>query len=186
MSSSMIPWVLGRGLGLAALASLLALTITGLWMRHPARLRWSFPKPQTMIWLHAMLAAATGVLLVGHIGAIALDHYAGVGWTGAFIPGQSSYRPLAVSLGVIGMYVGLLVAGAVLLAGRLAGRRWLPIHRLASGAFVLVWLHAVLAGSDSSRLRWVYVGSAVVVGGLAMTRRFMRTPLALEEAKVAS
>jgi hypothetical protein len=169
----MLPWIAGRGLGLAAYAALVVLTMTGLWLRHPARSRLTRPSPSTLLWVHASSAAATLALVVGHVVALALDSYAGVGWRGTFVPGESAYRPLAVGLGTVGLYVGLLTGGAVVLAGRIVGRHWLRLHRLASVAFVLIWCHGVLAGSDTPRLRALYLVSGVVVAGLAVSRRAM-------------
>jgi len=185
VSTAMLPWVLGRGLGIAAYLALAALTATGLWLRHPLRARVGGPSPSTLLWTHAALAAATLLLLTGHLVALAVDPFADVGWRGTLVPGLSHYRPYAVGLGVTGVYLGMIAAGSVVLAGRLVGRRWLPIHRLSSVAFGLVWLHAVLAGSDTSRLRWLYVGSGVALGLLLLTRRLLPTAAAMSESAVA-
>lgn len=178
LSARMVPWVVGRGLGIAAYLALTALTAVGLWLRHPWRLRWSRPTPLTQMWVHAALAAVTGLLVTGHIVALAVDRFAGVGWTGALVPGQSAYRPLAVGLGTLGLYVGLLVGTSVPLAGRLLGRAWLPIHRCASVAFALVWMHGLLAGSDTPRLRALYLATGAFVCALSLSRRLARQPLA--------
>lgn len=178
VAPAMLPWVVGRGLGIAAYLCLVALTALGLWLRHPWRLRWTRPAPLTQMWIHASLAAVTGLLVAGHIVALALDSFAGVGWTGAFVPGQSVYRPLAVGLGTLALYTGLAVGLSVPLAGRLLRRAWLPVHRLASLAFALVWTHGLLAGSDTPRLRLVYVATGAAVVALSLTRRLARQPLA--------
>jgi hypothetical protein len=180
----MLPWIAGRGLGIASYAALVILTATGLWLRHPARARLTRPSPTTLLWVHATSAAATLVLVAGHVVALALDSYAGVGWTGSFVPGQSGYRPFAVGLGTVGLYVGLLTGGAVMLAGRIVGRHWLRVHRLASVAFVLVWCHGVLAGSDTPRLRLVYLATGLAVTALAVSRRAMQPPSAAVEEPV--
>lgn len=178
LDARMLPWVVGRGLGVAGYLALTALTAVGLWLRHPWRLRWQRPSPLTQMWAHASLAAVTALLVAGHIVALCLDRFAGVGWHGAFVPGQSTYRPLAVGLGTVGLYLGVLVGFSVPLAGRVLGRSWLPLHRLASGAFAVVWLHGLLAGSDTARLRMMYAATGAVVCVLALSRRLARQPLA--------
>ena len=177
----MLPWILGRGLGIAAYLSLTVLTCLGLWLRHPWRSRTGAGAPAKLLRVHAVLAAATGMLIVGHIVALVLDRYAGVGVAGAVVPGQSGYRPFAVALGTLSIYAGVLVGGTAALAGRLFGRAWRPVHRLAFAVFGLAWLHGLLAGSDSLRLHLMYVatGASVVVLGassrlasrVALTRR---------------
>jgi len=123
------------------------------------------------------------MLLIGHIVALVMDKYAGVGVVGALAPGSSGYRPLAVALGTLSIYAGLLVGGTAALAGRLFGRAWRPIHRLAFAVFGLAWLHGLLAGSDSPRLRLMYVatGAAVVVLG-ATSRLASRVALSRRAA----
>lgn len=167
----MLPWILGRGLGLAAYLGLVALTLLGLWLRHPWRLRWHRPAPEAQLRLHAALAALTLVLLAGHIAALVLDRYAHVGIVGATVPTASAYRPFAVALGTVSVYLGLLVGLTAAFAGRLARRAWLPVHRLASATFALTWLHALLAGSDSGRLAWLYSITGAAVLALAVSRR---------------
>lgn len=167
----MLPWVLGRGLGIAAYLSLTALTAFGLWLRHPAAQRLRWPAPVARIRAHAALAAATIVLVLGHIVALVLDSFAGVGVLGAVVPGASGYRPLAVALGTVSLYLAVLVGGSAALAGRMAGRAWRPIHQLAPAVFGLAWAHGLLAGSDSPRLRLMYVVSGGLVVVLAATQR---------------
>lgn len=169
----MLPWVMGRGLGIAAYLSLTALTVLGLWLRHPWSQRWRRPSPTTRIRAHAVLASATIVLVIGHIVALVLDSFAGVGLTGALIPGRSGFRPFAVALGTVSVYLALLVAGSAALAGRLAGRAWRPIHRVAGLVFALSWAHGLLAGSDTPRLRLMYAVTGGVVMLLAISRRLV-------------
>jgi methionine sulfoxide reductase heme-binding subunit len=167
----MLPWVVGRGLGIAGYLALTALTCIGLWLRHPWRRRHAGVRPASLIRVHAVLAALTGVLIVGHIVALVLDNYAGVGVAGATVPGQSGYRPFAVALGTLSIYLGLVVGGTAALAGRLFGRSWRAIHYLSFAVFGLSWLHGLLAGSDSPRLRLMYVATGALVLGTGVTSR---------------
>ncbi len=174
LHSRMLPWILGRGLGLAAYLTLTALVCLGLWLHHPWRSPSRLFPPAAQLRTHATLAAATGVLIVAHVSALALDRYAKVGWSGALVPGLSSYRTAAVGLGTVALYVFLLVALTAGLAGSLARRVWLPVHRVAAVVFALVWLHGVLAGSDTKVLRAMYIVSGIVVSVLAGTRSLAR------------
>jgi len=171
--NGMLPWILGRGLGIAAYLSLTALTLLGLWLRHPLAQRWHWPAPVTRIRMHAVLAASTLVLILGHAVALVLDKFAGVGVLGAVVPGASGYRPLAVALGTVGVYLAVLVGASAALAGRLTGRAWRPIHQAALVVFGLSWAHGLLAGSDSSRLRLMYAVTGGLVTLLAVTRRLV-------------
>lgn len=179
----MLPWIVGRGLGIAGYLSLTALTVFGLWLRHPWRARLGRPAPETVLRVHAVLAPLTLVLIVGHVVALALDSYAGVGWTGVFVPGASAYRTLAVALGTLSLYFGALVGATAALAGRWRRLPWLPVHRVASTAFVAVWLHGVLAGSDTVVMLPIYTLTGLFTLAVWVTRRMAGRPTSSRPAR---
>ena len=168
--TKMWPWVVGRGIGIAAYIALSALTAAGLWTRHPLRQRSGLGNPATWLHVHAALGAAALVLTVTHVVVLALDKYAGVGWVGVFVPGRATYRPLAVALGSIGLYVALIVGGTAALAGYLFRRSWRPLHYFALLSFASICAHGVLAGSDATALRPIYIATGLFVGLLALSR----------------
>ncbi|MCU1676213.1 MAG: hypothetical protein JWM93_971 [Frankiales bacterium] len=170
----MWPWVVGRGMGIAAYLSLSALTAAGLWTRHPLRVRGGVGNPATWLHVHAALAAATLALTATHIVVLAIDTYAGVGWIGVFVPGRATYRPFAIALGTISLYAALLVGLTAALAGRLFRRSWRPVHYLALLTFAGMCAHGMLAGSDTIALRPLYIATAVFVALLAISRFTMR------------
>jgi len=182
LHDKMLPWILSRCLGLGAYVSLTALVAVGIWFRHPWRVVRRKPGPEALLRAHAALAAATVVLLAGHIVAVCLDHYAGVGWTGTFVPWHSHYRPTAVAVGSIAMYGIVLVAGTAALAGSIARRIWLPIHSLSAAIFGLCLAHGLLAGSDSHVLWGIYAVTGAAVAVLQVTRVLARPP-ALADAR---
>lgn len=175
LHNRMLPWILGRSLGIAAYLSLVALVAMGFWYRHPWRpRRRHLIHPGAVLRGHVALAVTTGALVLGHVLVLASDSFAGVGWIGALVPGQARYRPAAVALGIVGLYAGIVVVATVLLAGSVARRVWLSVHRVAGLSLVLVWLHGVLAGTDTVALRSLYAGTGVVVLALAVTRYLPR------------
>jgi DMSO/TMAO reductase YedYZ heme-binding membrane subunit len=169
-TSRMMPWLVGRTLGLGAYATLTALVCLGLWLRHPWRVRATVLSPESALRAHAALGAAAAVLVAGHLVSLAMDGYAQVGWVGALVPGRSGYRTTPVALGVVAFYLMLAVAATAGMAGRVTKGRWLTVHRLALPLFALAWFHGVLAGTDTPVLRLAYVASGLAVGGLAVTR----------------
>ena len=166
----MLPWILGRSLGLASYLALTGMILTGLWLRHPWRGRFRRPAASTILWSHVALAACTLTLLAGHLTALALDRYAGVGWIGVAVPWASHYRPTPVALGVLALYGVVLVAGTAALAGSIGRRIWFPVHSVAVSVFCATAAHGILAGSDASGLRWLYVATCLMVIVLQGTR----------------
>ncbi len=175
LHSRYLPWITGRGLGIAAYLCLVGLVALGLLLHHPWRRRLGL-HPESLLRAHAVLGTATVALVVAHVVALASDPYAGVGWLGAVVPGVSRYRAGAVALGVVAFALLLAVAGTARLAGRLGARHWRWVHHLSGAVLLLVWVHGVLAGTDTAALRGCYVGSAGLLVALAVTRVLARVP----------
>ena len=188
-SDRMAPWILGRAAGITSYVLVLALVIMGLLLSPPRRAQWSRPSSATRIRIHVSLSVFTLVFDALHIVVLATDKYAGVGWWGSFVPMGSSYRPVAVTLGVIGMYAGLAAGLTAALAGRVSQRIWWPIHKVAIVSLILVWIHGVLAGIDTPALLGMYLVTGLAVLLLAISRYVAKGPndeladLAAEQAQ---
>ncbi len=176
------PWIVARACGLSAYVALLLLVALGIWLHHPWRLRLSWPHAETQLRLHAAVGTASVALIAGHVVALALDKWAGVGWLGVVVPLKATYRPRAVAIGVLAFYALLAITLTARAGGRAVGRHWLTVHRLALPTMALVWFHGVLAGTDTPRLRLFYAVSGLLVIGLAMSRRIARPALAQDGA----
>lgn len=169
-------WIVGRASGITAYLLLVLVVMMGLVLAHPWRARVRRPSTVARIRAHVVLSTFTLAFTVLHIVVLATDRYAGVGWRGAFVPLGASYRPVPVTLGVIGLYAGLAAGVTAALAGRLTMRAWWPLHKVAAGSLMLVWLHGLLAGSDALALKAMYVAGAVGVLALLLSRYLARTP----------
>jgi hypothetical protein len=170
------PWILGRAAGVTSYLLLVALVALGLVLSHPWRTRIARPSSAARIRVHVSLAVFTLAFLVLHVVVLATDSYAGVGLRGALLPMGASFRPLPVTMGLIGAYAGLLAGLTAALAGRMTLRIWWPIHKVAAVSLVLVWAHGVLAGSDTHLLLGLYLVSGALVVLLALSRYAARTP----------
>ena len=165
----MAPWIIGRASGVCAYLLLVALVLLGLVLSHPARARLGGSTP-ARIRLHIALALFTFVFTALHVVVLATDRFAGVGWWGTLLPMRATYRPAAVTLGLIGMWTGLLAGLTAGLAGHLPRRAWWPLHKVAAVSLVLIWLHGVLAGGDTPALLGIYVATGLLVLGLGASR----------------
>ena len=170
------PWIVGRAAGTTAYLLLVALVVLGLVLSHPWRTRIRRPSSAARIRLHISLSVFTLVFLVLHVVVLATDKYAGVGLSGALLPMGATYRPVPVTLGVIGTYAGLLAGLTAAAAGHVGSRVWWPIHKVASVSLVLVWVHGVLSGSDTPLLMGLYVVTGAATLVLALSRYVAKTP----------
>lgn len=171
----MAPWIIGRAAGISAYLLMVVLVLLGLFLSHPSRARLSWPSAPTRIRVHIVVSVFTLAFVLLHIVVLATDRYAGVGWSGALLPMQATYRPVATTLGIIGLWSGLLAGITAAFAGRLPLRLWWPIHKGASVSLILVWLHGVLGGGDSQALLAMYVVTAGLVAVVALSRYTART-----------
>jgi hypothetical protein len=172
----MAPWIIGRAAGVCAYLLLVSLVLLGLALSHPWRSRVRRPSATSRIRAHVALSVFTLGFTVLHVVVLATDRYAGVGWWGAFVPMGAAYRPAAVTLGIVGVDVALLVGLSAAAAGRLPRRAWWPLHKIAVLALVLIWVHGVLAGGDTPALLGIYVASGLLVLSVAISRYAARTP----------
>lgn len=170
MTADQFLWVLARVAALASYASLAIAILTGLALRS-AVLDWlgsnralrSVHEYTTILWIP--LAAV-------HVGALVLDHTARIGLIDVFVPFRTLYGSLAIGLGTLSVDVLLVVTVTAFFKRRMRPVLWTWLHRLAYAAFALVFLHAVLSGTDFSdpavsAITW---GTAAALGVLALSR----------------
>lgn len=170
-----LPWIIARAGGIASLGLLSLLVALGIILSHPLN-RGLWRQTKSILEWHRYLAIFTFSMIAVHVGAIILDRYAQVSLLGAFVPGLSGYRALAVALGTTALYALLLTAITASYAQRLPGRVWIWVHRFSLIAFALAWAHGLFAGSDSLAMHSYYLGVMIVVGLGAATRYWTEIP----------
>jgi len=143
------PWFVSRATGFAAFVALALDMIVGLLVSTRAGDRWIGRAPA--IDLHGWLSPVTLALVLGHALVLVADSYIRFDVLDVLVPFAAPYRPVAVGIGVIAAYLALVVHASFGLRRRLGTRTWRRLHYLSFVAFVAAALHAMLAGSDSSR-----------------------------------
>jgi sulfoxide reductase heme-binding subunit YedZ len=162
-------WLAGRATGISAYLLLTALVSFGLILSHPTnQSTWKLSK-RLFPW-HENLFVFVVAFLVAHIVSIILDPYAGVGVAGSFIPGLSAYRSAPVALGTLGLYAALISGITGRWTKLLPQGLWLKLHRFALVAWVMSWMHGILAGTDSTALVPMYFATGLAVLGAGAYR----------------
>jgi hypothetical protein len=157
-------WYLARGAGITAYIMLSVATAVGAVIG-----RRSIRPDRRVVWqyVHRSAALAGVSMLALHIGTILADPYAHVGVRG-LLPFGSSYRPLAITLGVLTAYVLVAVSVTGVLRSSLAkshrgARIWRGIHLSSYAAWAAAAWHFYLAGTDA-RQWWALI---VLFAGVA-------------------
>ncbi len=145
-------WVLARVAGLASFAALSISLLSGAALR-TAVLDW-LASNRAMRSLHEFTAILWMPLGALHILSLLLDHTARIGVADLVIPFRAGYgdprATVAYGLGTLTFELFALVAVTGWLRRRLNAAAWRWIHRLSYLAFGLLFLHAVLGGTDFS------------------------------------
>ncbi|HET8784534.1 MAG TPA: hypothetical protein VFM38_02785 [Candidatus Limnocylindrales bacterium] len=155
-------WLAARATGLVAFGLLTFQVSIGLLLSHPTnKSTWKLSK-RVFPW-HDHLWVFVMAFLAAHVLSLIADPKSGVGLVGAFLPGLSEYRNVAVALGTIALYALLITALSARYTKLLPPGVWLRLHRLSIVVFALAWGHGVLAGTDTPTLRLVYIAAGVLV-----------------------
>ena len=148
MTTDQFLWVLARVAGLSSYAALAVALVTGIALR-TAVLDW-LGSNRALRALHEYTTVLWIPLAGLHLVSLLLDKTARIGSLDLIIPFHSSYASLAIGLGALSVDVLLLVTVTAFLKRRMNKELWLWMHRLAYVAFALIFLHAVLSGTDFS------------------------------------
>ena len=166
-------WVLGRVGGLSSFAALSISLVTGVAIR--SGLLGPLAANRALKAAHEFTAILWIPLGGLHVVSLVFDQTARLSPLDVVVPFLSGYDAagrLALGLGTVAFDLFALVAITGWLRGRMERRAWTWIHRLAYPAFAVMFLHAVLGGSDFSSpevsaLTW---STAFALGVLSLAR----------------
>ncbi len=167
-------WYVARSGGLVAWGLIVGSTVWGLLL---ATRR--FGPRVTSAWMlavHRYLGALAVVFAAVHVLAILADDFVHFGVTDVLVPLASSWHPVAVAWGILGMYLLVAIEVTSLLRRHLSTRVWRGIHLLSYPLFAVTTVHLLTAGTDSADVLpeaiAVTVGVvAVFLGALLLTWR---------------
>jgi predicted ferric reductase len=159
-AGSTMVWEAIRASGVVAYAVLTASVCAGLMVRTRA-----LPPGQARVdafEVHnftALLVLAFGGF---HALALLLDNYIGFSPAQILVPLTSTYRPVAVALGILTLYAAGALYGSFWLRRLVGYRTWRVLHYGSFVAFTLATLHGILSGADSG-MAWMIAVYAVAV-----------------------
>lgn len=170
MDPQLLVWIIARAAGLASYTALCIAVLSGIALRTSvldflAKNRALRALHDWMTWLWIPLGAL-------HVVALVLDRTALIRPLDAFVPFQVSYGAIAIGLGTVSLDLILIVVVSSWLRRRMPDRIWRWIHRSSYVAFVTLFLHAALSGTDFdapliSALSWA---AALGIGLLGLSR----------------
>lgn len=166
MTAAAFWWFLARSSGLVAGVLLVATLLWGILAS--TRLLKPVKRPAWVLDLHRWLGGLTIVFVVIHLVSLTADSYADFDLESILVPFASDWRPVAVTWGVVGLYllIAVQLTSWTHIRSRLSLRVWRTIHLLS---FPLVWvvaMHSGAAGTDVGNR--IYLISVLVLVALTM------------------
>ena len=159
-------WVLARVAGLSSFAALAISLLTGVALRTGV-LDW-LGSNRALRSLHEYTALLWLPLGGLHLVALLLDQTARVRLLDLFVPFLMPYGALPIGLGTLAFELFAVVAITGWLKRRMSNQLWQWVHRLSYLAFALLFVHALLGGTDFtdplvSALTWSVTGLLAVL-----------------------
>jgi DMSO/TMAO reductase YedYZ heme-binding membrane subunit len=166
----MFPWYLARSAGIVAWAIVTASIVWGLALS--SRLIRRKGVPAWLLDLHRFLGVLSVVFTAVHVLGLYFDKAVKFGPNEIFVPMASTWKPMAVTFGVIGMYLILAIELTSLFMRKLPRKVWHAVHLTSFPLFGVATLHGLQAGSDTANLlvQWGALTGGMLVAFLVMFR----------------
>ena len=170
MDPQLFFWIVARATGLGCYIAICLSILSGLALR--TSVLDFLAKNRALRSLHDFMSWLWIPLGFTHVATLMLDKTAHITVPDAFVPFGVEYAPLAVGLGTVSLDLLVLITVSSWLRRKMDDRIWRWIHRASYVAFVTLFLHAFLSGTDFdapviSALSW---SVALGVGLLALSR----------------
>jgi DMSO/TMAO reductase YedYZ heme-binding membrane subunit len=163
MESGMSPqiwWYLSRSAGIVTWVMLTASVLWGIVLASDL-----FPEWRKNAWLLAMhrwLASLTFVFAGVHLVTLLFDTYADLRIADLLVPFASSWRPTALAVGILALYLLVAIEATAIAMRRFSRRWWRDVHVISYVVFWGACIHAALAGTDAGKPVYVVAALAAV------------------------
>jgi sulfoxide reductase heme-binding subunit YedZ len=165
-----ITWIVIRASGIVAYALLSASVAWGLYIS--TGLFGRSVRAKGLNYAHESLAIAALLATAAHVVALTMDQYVTFSAAQVMVPGLATWRPGAVALGIVALWLTLIVAASFYVRPRIGQKAWRAVHYASFGAFGAAAWHGLAAGTDSQDpvIFYMYVASIALVAGLTAVR----------------
>ncbi len=161
-SDNNLTWHLIRSAGISAYVLLFLSMVWGLFISGRYVKDWS-PGPLSLA-IHSAVSWLALLLGFIHAGILMIDKYFSYTLSDILIPFTGPYRPLAVGVGIIAIWLLLAINISFPFKKQLGRKVWLTLHMTSYIAFGMVTLHGLTAGTDSTLMGFrVLMGVGVMV-----------------------
>lgn len=162
-------WYTARAAGIVGWALLTLAVVGGLQLSTRLVHR---PAPSWVLDVHRFVAGLAVAFVGVHVVALALDPFIGYGPADLLVPFVSAYKPAAVALGIVALYLLLAIEITSLLMRRMSRTAWHAVHLTSYVLFVVATVHGLTAGSD--RHNALFQWACLLTSGLVLMMTLVR------------
>ena len=165
-----LEWMLIRGTGIVAYLLLAMSMVWGLLLS--TKLLGRAVKAKPLTWIHEAFGVGSLLATGAHMLFLWTDDFIEFDAAALFVPGASTWKPLAVAWGITAFYAMFVVSASFYVKRFIGHAAWRAIHFLAFGTFAAAAIHGITAGTDASHpvVTGMYVGSISIVALLIAIR----------------
>ncbi len=171
-STSLWPWYFTRASGLVAYILLFLLIVSGFGIKTSWSFRFISP---TFAWLnHRYIGLALSFSVAVHLISLLMDNFLKFRIIDILVPFASNYKPIFLSLGIIGFYLFLAVIISSIFTMTKFYKSWRLLHYLPYPLFIVLFIHGYFIGTDTASIfvRPVYFITGVIFILLSLYRLY--------------
>jgi DMSO/TMAO reductase YedYZ heme-binding membrane subunit len=154
-----LAWYVARAGGIVAWLLVTAAVVWGLLLSIRLTRR---PTPRWLLDLHRFLGGLAVTFTALHVCAVVADNFVHFGLSDVLLPFASRWRPGAVALGVVGLWLLAAIEVTSLLMSRLPRRLWRAVHLSSYVLFWVATIHGLTAGTDARHPAYVIAANVAV------------------------
>ncbi|MGZ4136056.1 MAG: ferric reductase-like transmembrane domain-containing protein [Actinomycetota bacterium] len=172
----MATWIMLRSAGIGAYLMLFASVTWGL-LGTTAVVERRVSKAASIV-VHHYISTSIVVFLVVHLIGLLLDKFQPFHVLDLLIPLHSSFRPVPVAMGVVGMYTVVIVLVTSWWRARFGLLWWRRVHVWGTPAFIFAMVHGIFSGTDANTplVWWTYMVTGAIVLFLLIVRGLTAEP----------
>jgi len=125
-------------------------------------------RPAWLRDIHTWMGGLALIFTIIHMLTLIADSYVTFTFVSVLVPYASSWKPLPVSLGILGFYILAAVQITSLMMRKMSRKNWRRIHLLSYVQFVLVMAHTLTSGSDVGKAWYSGITVAISMVGAAI------------------
>jgi len=164
--TNQIWWNLTRASGNIAMVLILLTVFWGVLLA--TRVLKPNDRPAWLRDIHTWMGGLALIFTIIHMLTLIADSYVTFTFVSVLVPFVSEWKPLPVSLGILGFYILAAVQITSLMMRKMSGKTWRRIHLLSYAQFVLVMAHTLTAGSDVGKAWYSGITVAIAMLGAAI------------------